>query len=522
MSAFDGLVDDALSLLWETNPVAASFAGEMSYDAGLPDSGAAACADERRKLDALSQRLEYAASPDGAAARIDSRFVRVLVDQTRAELAVRPRVHNPAWYTGEAAFGIIALLLRPDELRNDEALGTRIAAIPDFFAGGRAHLDGRPLPRAWVERARTETAALVRLLREGLGRHPRAPFDNPQGIESAIDATERFAAALETCTNDADPACGGAYLTDLMQRVHGLTETPAELERRAAAAFDAALAELEESAARLDPARTWQEQLAFLATFAPPPGETLAAFAAWNARALDDASDMLSPASDYALTFAPLPDWAHAVAHELYFLWYRSPAARHPGRGSVYWVDGEPNTAAIKLIHAVHHGSIGHHTQNARARDAASRFARIAGTDGASALALLSAGTMVEGWACYAEDLMAEVPGFYSPAERLQLEYFTLRNIACCLADIRLHAGIWSLAEMQRFYREDVAFAPSRIIAETTRNSMFPGSRVMYWVGTTQIAALRARSALTARVFHDRLLSFGSAPVAWIADEFEA
>ena len=173
-------------------------------------------------------------------------------------------------------------------------------------------------------------------------------------------------------------------------------------------------------------------------------------------------------------------------------------------------------------MHAVHHGSIGHHTQNARAREAASRFGRIAGTDGASGLALLSAGTLVEGWACYAEDLMAELPDFYTPLERLQLEYFTLRNIACCLADIRLHAGIWSPGEMQRFYRDDVAFAPSRIVSETTRNSIFPGSRLMYWTGTAAIAELRARSPLSPRAFHDRLLSFGSAPVAWIAAEFDA
>ncbi len=521
MSAFARLVDDALALLWATHPVTASFAGEVSYDAALPPAGATAIEQERDRLDALALRLEGVALPSDPAARIDERFVRALVEQTRAELAVRPRVHNPAWYTGEAAFGIIALLLRADELRDDRALRARIAAMPDFFAAGCSHLGDRPLPHVWVERARVEARALVRLLRVALPLHPWAPLGNARDIETAVAAVERFAAALAN-RPDADPACGSAYLASLMQCVHGLTDTPAALEQRAASAFVTALAALEESAARLDASATWREQLARLGEIMPEAGCTLDAFRVWNARASDDAGALLTAATDYTLTFARLPEWARAVANDLYFLLYRSPAARQPGTGSTYWVDGEPSLAALKLVHAVHHGSIGHHTQNAFARNAASRFARIAGTDGASALALLSAGTMVEGWACYAEDLLDEIPGFYTPAERLQLRYFTLRNIACCLADVRLHTGVWSLDDMQRFYRDDVAFAPARIVAETTRNSIFPGSRLMYWTGTTQIAALRARSPLPARAFHDRLLSFGSVPVAWIGDEINA
>ena len=521
MNSFERLTEDALALLWEGDPVAASFAGETDYDARLPETGAHANANRRRRLDALSERLEDVAVPATPGTRLDARFMRTLVAQSRAELDERPRLHDPAWYTGEACFGLISLLLRPDASRDDDALRARLAALPDFFADGIAHLAGRPLPPAWVERARGEAAALGRLLRTGLAQHRNAPLCDARAIEHAAGSVERFTAALAERTW-AEPACGTAYLAALMKRVHGLNETPAELEARAAAAFAASLAALEESAARLDRARTWREQLADLADIAPPSGTTLAAFATWHARALAEAGELLSPVSDYALEFAPLPAWAAEIAHELYFLWYRSPPARHPGRGSTYWVDGEPNTAAIKLVHAVHHGSIGHHTQNAYARAAASRFARVAGTDGASALALLSAGTMVEGWACYAEDLIAEIPGFYTSLERLQLEYFTARNIACCLADVRLHTGVWSLEEMRQFYRDDVAFAPARIVAETTRNSMFPGSRLMYWIGTTQIAALRARSDLSARAFHDRLLSFGSAPIAWITEEFDA
>jgi uncharacterized protein (DUF885 family) len=60
---------------------------------------------------------------------------------------------------------------------------------------------------------------------------------------------------------------------------------------------------------------------------------------------------------------------------------------------------------------------------------------------------------------------------------------------------------------------------PERIDGELVRNSMFPGSRLMYWLGVEAIQGLRARWRGTLRDFHDTLLSYGHAPIAWIGDE---
>jgi uncharacterized protein (DUF885 family) len=169
----------------------------------------------------------------------------------------------------------------------------------------------------------------------------------------------------------------------------------------------------------------------------------------------------------------------------------------------------------------VHHGSIGHHTQNARAREAPSRLARLGGTDCAAATAFLSSGTMVEGWACYAEDLLLEVPDFYTPGERLLLKHFERRNAASVLVDIHLHTGAWSLEEARRFYREEAGFAPARVAGEVTRNSIFPASRLMYWVGVEAIKALRSRWRGDTRAFHDELIGHGHVPVAWVEREMQ-
>ena len=529
MTPFDRVIDDAIAAWWSLHPVDASFAGETAFDGELPRAGAGAQQRERTTLATVIAQLDAVAVPNDPFARLDARVVRATFELAAAELALRSRHHNPAWYTGEVAFGIIAHLLPGPVPRQRAALAARVAQAVDFLDAGAAELRGRPLPSAWAERATGETVALETLLADGLPLHPDAARLATLPIGPLRDALARFRTAIEGAP-ESDPACGEAHLGHVIARVHGIDETPDALERRARAAYDDTRARLIEQAARLDHTRDWRAQLATLADHGPQDAAgALASYAHWHERALRDAAMLVTPATGYTLAFEPLPAWAQAAAGALYFLFYRSPAARFPGTGSTYWVgalDGDDaalrrahNTAAVKLVHAVHHGSIGHHTQNARARTASSRVARIAGTDGASGIAMLAGGTMVEGWACYAEDLLAEIPGFYTPLEELQLTYFTLRNIACCIADIRLHAQRWTLEEMRAFYRDEVAFAPARIVPETTRNSMFPGSRVMYWTGTETIERMRRASPLPVKRFHDTLLSFGSAPVRWIAEE---
>jgi hypothetical protein len=525
---FERLAADFLGFHWTYNPVDATFAGLGRFDAELPPVDRGAAARVRGELGTLRARLDAIDVPDSPGARLDARHIRARLAHVEALLARDLPYANPAWYTGEAAFGTISLLLRRSR-DDDGALARRVASIPDFFRDARTWLDGRSIPADWTRRAEREAATLARFLEAETGAHAALHAVPRASLERAASAARAFGASLAAAA-DRDPACGEALLELLMRDVHGLAESPRELEARATVAFDAATLALEEAARSLDPDAGWREQLARLAADAPLDRDVLARYEYWNARALADARSLLTPAESYGLHFARLPIWARDIYADLYFLFYRSPAAFDAGSGSIYWVAPQTNgdvatahnTAAVKTIHAVHHGSVGHHTQNARARAAESTIARVAGTDCASGIAMLSAGTMVEGWACYAEDLMAEVPDFYTPAERLQLAHFEARNIACCLADLRLHLGIWSLEEMRRFYRDDVGFAPARIWSETTRNSMFPASRLMYWTGSTQIAELRKRSPLETRAFHDALLSYGSCPVAWIAEEMRA
>jgi uncharacterized protein (DUF885 family) len=131
-------------------------------------------------------------------------------------------------------------------------------------------------------------------------------------------------------------------------------------------------------------------------------------------------------------------------------------------------------------------------------------------------------GTMAEGWACYATDLMDEA-GFLTPLERFSQHHARMRMAARALVDVELHSGRMTLAEAAALYADEVGMAPEAARAEAVKNSMFPGAALIYLMGTDQIHQLRGELAarqgagFSLRAFHDRFLSYGSLPVSLIA-----
>ena len=128
---------------------------------------------------------------------------------------------------------------------------------------------------------------------------------------------------------------------------------------------------------------------------------------------------------------------------------------------------------------------------------------------------------MAEGWACYATELMDEI-GFLTPLEHYAERHARLRMAARALMDVRLHHGAVALEDAAAFYRAKVGLSPEAAHAEAVKNSMFPGTAMMYLMGTDLIhqlrrdVAAREGAAFDLCRFHDRFLSYGSVPVALI------
>ncbi len=181
------------------------------------------------------------------------------------------------------------------------------------------------------------------------------------------------------------------------------------------------------------------------------------------------------------------------------------------------------NHAVIKLNHVVHHGAIGHHVQNWHAYNRAqSRVGHLAGVDCASRIAMFCGGTMTEGWACYATALMEEV-GFLTPLERVSELHSRVRFLGRAIVDISLHQRSMTFDEAVRFYVDQVGMAEPVARNEVTKNSMFPGTGLMYWLGMQGILDLRDElrrrhgAGFALKQFHDDLLEHGSMPVPMVA-----
>jgi hypothetical protein len=409
---------------------------------------------------------------------------------------------NPSVHTGEAAFGLISLLRRPFaslEARL-EAAAHRRDAIPALLDSG--YTPASRAPAAWLERADNECAGLLALLRDTAVGGPAA--------ERAAEAVARFQRHLRHARASATEryACGPSVLDLLLRRGHFLTIDADEIERQA-------WNQLAETEAFL------RTRPAPLADRHPRAEEYHARHAElWAACRQAAVDHRLLTWPDYPVRFVARPAWAQAAASHLYFLAYHSPAAFDDLPEVEHLVPPVADDGVIKLNHVVHHAAIGHHVQNWHAFRTPSRIGRIAAVDCASRIALFCGGTMAEGWACYATELMDEV-GFFAPPESHAVRRVRLRMAARALADVRLHRGDWTLPEVAAFYRDRVGMTPQAAHAEAVKNSLFPGTALMYLVGTDAIHRLRrdlaGRPGFELRAFHDRLLAHGSIPVALAA-----
>lgn len=126
---------------------------------------------------------------------------------------------------------------------------------------------------------------------------------------------------------------------------------------------------------------------------------------------------------------------------------------------------------------------------------------------------------MAEGWACYATDLMEEA-GFLTADESVAEQHTRVRMLARAINDLEYHRGRRTLADSVRFYVDEVGMSTSAAYAEAVKNSMFPGTAMMYWLGTQGIHELRRAmirrmgAAFDLQSFHDTFLASGSIPVA--------
>jgi uncharacterized protein (DUF885 family) len=546
----DAALDAFFDWYYAAHPVSATFIGVHRHDHRLPDYSEDGAGDVLAAIETLLARLD--APPSGPLNEVEALDRRLARGALAIERWERRSAHfhlgNPCLYTGEAVFGVLALFLRSFAplAERVEAAVERMFAIPTLLEQGRANL--RRAPRAWTARAIRECVGARALFERGIELLAQEEgITHPRMRAPAAAAAAAFRGFQEYLTADLsahateDYACGAEALDLLVRQGHfleqGAREIAAEAEERLAASDERL-----RGGARALGFAAWRDALASLADHHPSASEYYGRYReTWRAAREAAEAHGLVTWPDYPIRYVPQPRWAREAAPSLYFLFYRAPAAFDRAAVVDYLVPPvEPdmpaaeqarrlraaNDSVITLNHVIHHGGLGHHVQNWYAyHRSASRIGRVAAVDCASRIAMLCGGTMAEGWACYATDLMEEI-GFLAPLDRLALEHSRLRMAARAVVDVRLHTGAWTLDEAVACYRDRAGMAPDAARAEAVKNSMFPGAALMYLVATRLIHDLRgdlaARPGFALRDFHDRLLSYGSIPVALIAAAMRA
>jgi len=529
----------------ERNPVLATRLGDHRFDAHLADQSVEALAAERRALDGWSDRLgalEGGAQSEAALSaehRVDAAMVADSVawwsfelDELR-ENTWNPLIANP----GKAIYMLLARDFAPlgDRLA---AVAGRLGEVPAALATARGSLGA--MPKVHLETAIGQFAGTIAMITEAvdaaleaepgcsaaIGRVRPAALEALAGHRDWLSA--RLADGADGAGGYADPRIGAErFSRKLSLALNSAADADAIL-ARAEADLDRVSEEIAEVAAglagRSGPAVV-REVLDRLAAEAPGDATILGfcrdALAEQVAFVRD--RDVITVYDDPVEVIAmPEIDRGVAVAY------CDSPGPLEPAPLPTFlavsptpagWtsqrVDSFYREYNRHMVHdlMVHEAMPGHYLQLQHSR----RFRGSA----TQVRAALRSGAFIEGWAVYAEELMAGLgyPGEGDPrAVRIQQLKMQLRMIINAILDSRIHSRGMTEAEAMalmtgRGYQEEGEAA-----GKWRRALLTSAQLSTYYVGYTEVrdlaAELRAAEPrLSPRDLHDRMLAHGSPPV---------
>ncbi|PWT72485.1 MAG: DUF885 domain-containing protein [Bacteroidetes bacterium] len=139
--------------------------------------------------------------------------------------------------------------------------------------------------------------------------------------------------------------------------------------------------------------------------------------------------------------------------------------------------------------------------------------------------AVFQNGTMIEGWAVYAETMMLENGwGNHSPEMQLIHDKWKLRELGNAIIDYRIHCLNESKENIESFLKNEAFQTPSQVEEKWHRATVSQVQLCSYYAGMSEIMALREDyknemgTRYSLKDFHERFLSYGSAPIKYIRE----
>jgi uncharacterized protein (DUF885 family) len=533
---FDRLAAELMAAELEAQPVLGSFLGLTAYDGALPDLSAAGVAARERATDAWRERFEALTDEDLTAdERIDRDLVVMILTGRQVMRDWQGWRRSPDDYAGPALNGLHILLVHG--LRGDAelaaALTSRLAAIPDVLAAGRANLQADLAAPELVRRALGMARAGSSYVRSLGGQvAPAHRADLEKAAEPAAEAFEEFARFLDDLAERAtgEWAIGETRYDGLLRHAEGLDYGARVLRERGAEVWAELAADMERRTAQLrgDPGDTdWRALLEELNADHPAtPEEMRDAYqeATDLARAFClDRGLVTFPAGEHCevAPSAPFTRPMMAVAHYMAPPPFFDGPGGQDGRKGTFFVPYPPEGATPEQVQArlatnslssrwtiaVHEAYPGHHWHLAHIAANLHRPLRF----------VFSSTFFTEGWGLYVENMMRE-QGFYAdPRHELCQVDARLFRAARIVVDTSLHLGEMTIPEAVEHMSTKASLSPETAATEVLRYCAWPTQASSYLTGALEIARM-AREFQEAgrgdlRAFHDTVAGTGRLPI---------
>jgi uncharacterized protein (DUF885 family) len=539
--AFDALGARALDAMARQSPVYATQLGDHRFDAELDDfseSGRRSAAASRNALVAELGAIDKARL--SSAGQVDASMLanQLSLDAWREETS-QAWAWDPLPYNEAAGGALYNLMARdfaplPERLNNAAA---RMEKLPGLFAQARANLDLARVPRVHAETLSGQNSGVVSIVEELILPHAGALGPSDRARLNAAIETLRAAVSEHQAWIDGtlvpgargDFRIGAQRYDEKLALALNSSLSRAEIHARATSELDRIRGEMAEIAGQIvtPPANerwTAQRMIAQALERAyaqrPARNEVVQVCEASLARMTAFVRDHdLMTLPDAPVNVILMPEFQRGVS----VAYCDSPGALDRGQATFYavspipdaWTD-EQSTSFLKEYNnhsiqelTVHEAMPGHYAQIWHSNRYPSTLR-----------AALSSGVFVEGWACYAQDMMiaAGAAGDDLLARLVNLKW-ALRVVSNAILDQAVHVDGMTREQAMQLMTETTFQQEREAAGKWIRASVSSAQLPTYFIGWTEHHALRREAeqrwgdSFTQKRYHDTVLSFGSPPV---------
>ncbi len=534
---FETLARTYIEELLKQNPERATELGDHRFDARLDDRSRAGIeADRKFATRYLAELARLKPTGLSQTNRIDYQILKSRLESqifsldTLRDYETNPLMYNP----GGAIYALIArdFAPLPERLKN---LKGRLEGVPSVVAAAKANLKNPP--RVFTETAITQNKGTINLIREELNKYAAdVPQNDKAGFQiartNAVAALEDYGKWLEKDLlprSNGDFRIGAAKFDAKLKFALSSPLTKEEILRRAEADLKRTQDEMYQTALPLyrkfypnesaDVSRaTINKRVLDKLAETRPNNETIVPKAEETLKATTDfvRANNIVTVPDDPVKIIVMPEYSRgsAVAYcdaagvlekngTTFYAISPTPSDWKPERVESFFK--EYNDYMLEDL-TIHEAMPGHYLQLAHAnRFKAPTIVR----------SLFYSGTFVEGWAVYAERVMADA-GYGGAEVKMQQLKMKLRVIINAIIDQKIHTAGMTEKEAVAFMMNEGFQEEGEAAGKWRRANLSSTQLSTYYVGSLEVADIRRDyekkmgKQFDMKKAHDLMLSFGS------------